>query len=68
MSSIEAACPTCGIIRHFVGTRINAHTKQSENIWQCWKCAYEEQRMRLEKLEEQLVRMEQRISDSLLLA
>jgi len=50
-----AACPHCGTTRHYHDTRDNgpsypAHLRY-ERLWQCWRCAYEGQRMRLEKLE-----------------
>jgi hypothetical protein len=49
-----AACPTCGVTRHFHGERDNGPTFPAhlrfEILWCCWSCAYEGQRQRFENL------------------
>lgn len=49
-----AACPDCGLTRHWVGEKDHgadrpAHLRY-EQLWQCWKCAHAGQAQRLNNI------------------
>jgi C4-type Zn-finger protein len=61
-----AACPTCGVTRHYHGERDNRPTFPAhlrfEILWQCWRCAYAGQEQRLGNVVAQLEQLSETAS------